>query len=456
MSSLSDVPGPRWLDWVSFAYQSYGTDPSEVLLNLREKYGRFVRIYHPQLGGYALLVSDPNIIQKMLIDDQTKFGPPDIQPTRDFNKVMGDGLVASQGDWWRQQHRRLMPYFQKDQVMSYGEIFLDEIRSMIERWKRENKQKINLLQEMKRVTLKIICRALFSVDVSGQVFEIRDAMTTLRRGFKERGGSIFTLPLWIPTQFHRSLWDAMETLNNFAYGIVQNRRNYDDQPDDMLGTLIEAEDDRTGQPLTDKQIRDEIVNFLIAGHETTAAAITWAWYLLNKNPEFHSKLHSESAEIAESDLSFSPELTNTIGESIRVFKESLRLYPTVPMFSRAPTEDQTVNGHPLPAGTTCVISPYVIQRDPQYWTNPKQFDPDRFMEKRDEPTHRMAYLPFSYGAHQCTGMNLAKLEGPLILSLVSKEWNLTLSAEVDTPVKPDTAVNLEPDRDLIFELRDWN
>ncbi len=446
-------PGPSGWDWIKLLVRSRRQDPVELLHHLRERHGRLVKLYHPLLGGEFLLVNHPDHLRHILVENQNRYGSPDLRSTRDFKRVMGDGLVVSEGDLWLQQHRLIMPFFQPDHVTRYGSIVVEETRTLTERWKpTADPDDLDLLEEMKRLTLRIIGRSLFGTTFEGHRDEIREAMTALRKGFHHRSRSLVTLPLWVPTPFHRKLHRAMDTLEAMAHRLIEERRGSEDEHEDLLSHLLLAEGD-DGEPLSDEQVRDEIINLMIAGHETTAAALAWGFILLERHPSVQAGLRDEARAVWGEEPVFSEGHFEELDRARRVFRETLRLYPTVPIFGRTPEEDDRLDGCTVEAGTTVVISPYVLHRDPGFWTDPEAFDPDRFTDERDEPTHRFAYLPFSAGAHRCTGRDFALMEGPLILSLIARDHRLRLGRDPEA-IRPHTAVNLEPSGSLPVEIVD--
>lgn len=449
-----DVPGPGLLSlFTSFLGGIFGTNPAKSLTWLRKQYGDIVRLYMP-VGGYSYIISKPDYIQHVLLENQNNYKKA--AGYEELRRIMGEGLLTSEGDKWLRQHRLMMPMFHQKSIMTFGEMIMDETRAMIDRWDRLDKGEnfINLLDEMKRITLVIICRALFSSDIEGYVDEVRDDLEILRKGFRTRVRG-FQIPLWIPTPMNRKLKRAINNLDEIVNELINERRGKADEYEDFLSMLMLAEDEETGETMSHEQVRDEVMTFFLAGHETTANALTWTWYALTNNPEIHGGLRDHVSSVLKThNGSFSYELYDDLDYAGRVIKESMRKYPPVPTFGREAIDDDVIGRYEVPAGTTILISQYLTHRSAEIWPHPMKFDPGRFEENKQDERHRFSYFPFGGGARMCIGRELARLEARLILSLVVNEYKLE-RVDPGRTVQEDVAVTMSPDDPIRMNVTRW-
>jgi len=451
--AYGDVPGPGLLALIG-TYTGYvDSDPTTSFSKMRNRWGEVVRLYLP-VGGWAYLLSNPQHIQYVLETNQKNYKKS--EGYRELRHAMGDGLLTSEGDKWLQQHRLMMPMFHQDSIMEFGDMIIHETQSMIDRWEQlqSNGEPINLLQEMKRITLKIICRGLFSSNVEPYVTRVGEILDTLRSSFQSRVRG-FSLPLWIPTPTNRAVKNAMQELNGIVNRLINDRRGHEGEYEDFLSMLMLAEDEETGATMSHEQIRDEVMTFFLAGHETTANALTWTWYALSNNPEIHSNLHDHASSILNGhNGSFSYELYEKLDYAGNIVDESMRLYPPVPIFGREAKEDDVIDQYEVPAGTTLLLSQYLIHRDRTIWDDPETFDPDRFADDKQDDRHRYSYFPFGGGARMCIGRELALLEARLILSLVTKDYRLERT-EPQREIGTDVAVTMTPNDPITMSLDGW-
>lgn len=427
-------------------------DPLQSVSTLRDSYGDVVRFpYHPSVGGSGYIVCHPDDIQTVLQTDQTKYRSHETRAKEDFKTVMGEGLVTSEGDHWLRQTRMITPMFHRHTVERFCSLFVEEARQAVEEFPPGDE--FELLRECKRIAIRIIGEALFSTDLERLEPDIYDALTTLRDGFKNRNYSPVAPPLWMPTPENRRIHAARDLLWTVAEDLIEARRGHEDDYDDLLSVLLTAEDQVSGEMMTDEEVRDEVVTFLIAGHTTIAAALTWTWYLLASNPAAHRRLHDAVRDV---DLDApSLETMTELDEATRVVEEALRLYPSVPFMGRETKEPVELGGYEIPEESTLVISPFLTHRDPRFWDLPEVFDPDRFRDGRAAARHEFAYFPFSAGAHMCTGREFAMLELPLVLSAVVAERRWTFADDTVPQPNPDFGINLEPATDFQMRAEEW-
>jgi cytochrome P450 len=259
-----------------------------------------------------------------------------------------------------------------------------------------------------------------------------------------------TPPIVIPTPANRRGGKAIAKLDRIVTRIIDNRRRSGEERNDLLAMLLAARDAETNAAMDDRQLRDEMVTFLVAGHETTAVALSWTWYLLSQNPDAERRLHAEVDEVLGDRLPTVDDLKD-LPYTRMVLEESMRLYPPVWATSREPYEDDEVGGVRLPAGTTVTLSQYVTHRDPAFWPEPERFDPERFNPERSAERPEYAYFPFGGGPRRCVGQQFAMMEGQIALAMISRRLRLRLVP--GHPVEPDPILTLRPRHGVAVTLQ---
>jgi cytochrome P450 len=395
------------------------TRPLRFLTELRATYGDVARF---QAGPYrSYLISHPDAIRHVLVDHAANF----TKHTRDYGKLaisLGQGLLTSEGDFWRRQRRIAQPAFHRQQIGRFAETMARLTEQMLARWDRAPTTQFDLSHEMMRVTLQIVSSTLVSIEVDDTIDQIGDAVSTINRCTIEKIVSIVDLPLWVPTKLNLGMRRMLSFFNELIFKQISERRN---QPpaDDLLGMLLSARDPETGEGMSDQQLRDEALTMLSAGHETTATALAWCFYLLSKHPEIEARAREEAQRVLggrPATLEDVPRLWYTK----QVFQEAMRLYPPVWAIGRGIMEDDVIGGFRVKKGSDVTLSMWVTHRHPALWSDPERFDPDRFAEGKDIP--RFAYFPFSAGARQCIGTAFAMMEGQIILAMILARYSLSL------------------------------
>jgi len=314
--------------------------------------------------------------------------------------------------------------------------------ALLERWQAYSERGIplHMAQHMMSLTLRIVGQALFSLDLSQETSTIGSAVTTL---LELLGDYVFRPfpPLSVPTPRNRRIQRTIHVLDQLVYRMIAERRTRQTEGRDLLSMLLLAQDEETGQGMNDRQVRDEVVTLLLAGHETTANTLTWTWYLLSQSPEIERRLHAELNKVlgdrvpSVADL---PELKYTR----MVIEEALRLYPPAPVLSRKAIAADELQGYPIAANSMILISPYAVHRHPALWEEPERFDPERFTPERAATRPAYAYFPFGGGPRVCMGNHFAMMEAQLILSTVAQRYQLRLIP--GHPVEPQMVVTLRP------------
>ncbi len=451
-------PGPSGLAWWRyFAQFMTSWDPLDLFMDLTRDYGPIVRFELPRGDFDVYVVARPEYAEHVMLRNPDNYDRVSGGVGGDvLDYVLGDGLLTSGGELWERQHRLIAPMFHRKSVRGFAELMLEETRRMLDRWQPnlENGAPLDLQHEMSRVTLLIISKALFSADVEGHVSTVRDALASFR-GQNRQGGlaQLTTFPLWVPTPTNQAIKQARSNLDEIVYGLIEDRRGREEEYQDFLSMLMLAEDEETGERMDDEQIRDEVMTFFLAGHDTTANALTWTWFLLGRHPEAHERVHREALEHPMED-GFDRDTYGELTCAERVIKESMRIHPPVPGTGRTPEEDDVMDGYLVPAGTRVVTSPYVMHRSPEIWDEPTRFDPDRFLPEAEEKRERFAFMPFGGGQRICTGRAVAHRVGRLSLSEVTRRVRLELQ-DPDTPPGRDAAVTMQPGRPLKVVPHRW-
>lgn len=416
-SAPISAPGPSGLDMLR-QLRTIQRDPLAFLLQSATTYGNMVQFPMGNLAVFS--VSDPAGVKHILQDNARNYTKDTIQ----FNTlamITGDGLLTSDGDFWLRQRRMVQPAFHRQKVAAFGVHMVQTAERMLARWETlPDNTELDVDYEMMKLTLEIVGHTLFSVDLSNGASELVQAVLTALDYVVYRAQSPLALPLNIPTPRNQAVNRSLELLDKAIERLVVERRQLAEQPADLLSMLLEARTE-ADEPMSQGQLRDEIITLLIAGHETVASALTWTWHLLAQNPLAEAELAQELARVLQGRLPRIEDLPN-LPYTRAVFDEALRLYPPAWLITRKTIAEDTVAGHTVPAGALVIISPYIVHREPTVWEAPQAFKPERFLE--DQHTPRYAYLPFGGGPRLCIGNVFALTEGALVLAAVAQKFQL--------------------------------
>lgn len=392
----------------------------------------------------VVLLMHPDDIRRMLVVEQRSFvkGPSLLQ-TR---QLLGDGLLTSEGEFHLRQRRLVQPAFHRERIAEYASVMTEYADRTSARWR--NGEKLDVHEEMMRLTLAVAARCFFSADVEGDARDIGEALDLSLRLFGYAILPLGGLIRYVPLPWVRELWRARRSLESFIERLIQERRASGEDHGDLLSMLIAARDtEGDGRGMTDKQLRDEIVTLLMAGHETTANALTWTWYLLSKYPQVEEKLHAELDRVLGGrtpTVADVPQLTYTRN----VLAEAMRLYPPAWILERRAVKDFEAGGYRIPAGSLVLASQYLVHRDPRWWDEPARFAPERWEEGKERP--KFSYFPFGGGTRICVGEPFAWMEGTLVLATLAQRWRLCYEEPLD-PV-PEPLVTLRPRDGLPMRL----
>jgi cytochrome P450 len=337
--------------------------------------------------------------------------------------IAGNGLLTSQGDFWLRQRRLAQPAFHRQRIAAMGERMVQRTAAMLEGWEAAATSGAPLVigEEMMRLALGIVGDALFGADVGAQTAAVDHGFNTLSAQVVGRFRSGNIIPPVLPTRADRDWRAALAELDHVVYAIIGERRRSGADTGDLLSMLMLARDEETGAQMDDKQLRDEVLTMLVAGHETTATALSWAWALLDAHPHAAARLHAELDQVLGGRLPSVADLPQ-LSYTRMVIDETMRLYPPVYILSRKVVADDAIGGYKIPGGSAADISPYITHRHPDFWEDPERFDPERFAPDRAAARHKYAYIPFSTGPRMCIGNSFALMEATLILATAAQRF----------------------------------
>jgi len=377
--------------------------------------------------GHQLLVSDPAGIKHVLLDNVANY-PKTALDIRILSTAFGDGLLTSDGDKWRAHRRVMSPSFDHRSIASYAPVITAAAAARVEAWDAmgENAE-IDIAHDMVTLTLEVISRAMFSTDSDALQSRLDD---TLRKGIAELSfGLQHIAPVIGPFLMNRKLARVranFEAVDAVMQKLIRGREKRAGAPKDLLDRLIAATDSETGFRMTDEEVRDEVIIIFLAGHDTSALAATYVWYLLSLHPQEEAKLHAELDAVLGGRLPTSDDLQR-LTYTRMVIEEAMRLYPPAPALTgRVAREADEICGHPVGKGMEIAILPWVLHRHRTLWDDPDRFDPERFSPERSATRPRFAYLPFGGGPRICIGAQLAVTEVMLLVATMAQRYRLTL------------------------------
>jgi len=371
----------------------------------------------------SFLVNKPDYIEHVLLTNQQNYVKSHFV-LRLLGPVLGQGLLTSEGALWRRQRRIAAPALQPRRLAGSIEIMAECAHALVERW-NTYEGSFDICPEMMSVTLDVIARTMFSADISAHSARIGKLMDAVIFGMRPSALDLLGLPEWLPRPMPRAVKAAVAEFHALVAGIIAARRADGIDRGDLLSILMNARDPDTGEAMTDRQLRDEVMTVFLAGHETTANALGFAWWLLAENPAVEARLHEELDRVLQGRPPCSADLAS-LPYTRMVLDEALRLYPPAHIISRMAVKEDRIGGVRVPAGATITISPYVTQRNPVLWLDPERFDPERFVPGQTSERHRFAYLPFGAGQRICLGMPFAIAEGQIILSAIAQSFSIRL------------------------------
>jgi cytochrome P450 len=430
----SGIPGPRGLPWIGSFLEA-----RRDILGLLERgvrdHGRLVRY---RMGPFTLVLAhDPDDVRHVLVKNHTNYRKSPSYAV--LREVLGNGLVTSEGDFWRRQRKLAQPAFHHKSLVGFAETMGRLAGELAGEWELAAGS-VDLHHEMMRLTLRIVGHTLMSTELGGDVNTIGRAIEVVLDYTNEIEAFLF-LPSWLPTRGKIRTRRAVAELDEVVYRLIGERRASGDYGTDLLGMLMAATDESDDSQMTDRQLRDEVMTLILAGHETTANALTWTWHLLGQHPEVAAALRRELDEVLGDRL---PTLADVkqLPYTEAVIKESMRIYPPVWMIERQAIGADTIGGYPIAPDTLVAVSPWTLHRDPSIYPDPERFDPGRFLGDAGAERHRYAYLPFGGGPRTCIGNSFALMEATIVLATLAGRFDVTPISK--QAVLPQPSVTLRP------------
>lgn len=422
------APGPRGTMLLG-SLQAFQDDSLGFMARSVRAHGDIVRF---RLGPVVVhLVNRPEYVEHVLAHAARRYD----KQTRSVSKIRatcGESLLSSDGESWLRHRRLIQPFFQKQYLRSFAPTIDAAIEEMLGRWavSARRGQELNMVSEMMAVTMTIAARILFASDIRSDTHVIERALDAILDDTWRRLESPLDLSVLSPRLHRPAFKRAVAEIDRVVYRLIAERRRSAATADDLLSSLLRSLDTQEGAGLTDRELRDAAVTLLLAGHETTANALAWSFYLIAQAPSVENRLRAEARNAAAAETS--PERP----EAWRVFCEAIRLYPSIWIMERRVVQDDQIAGFVIPRRSTVVICPYLLHRHPEYWSNPEAFDPSRFAPQHTTDRPGSAYIPFGLGPHRCIGEPLASLVATRVLSAVYREFGPRLVAEQDAVTLP--------------------
>jgi cytochrome P450 len=429
MQAIALPPGP------AEGFDLGGSD--ESLARLRryfKEFGDIYRVFAPARGVYNYVINHPDDIKRVLLSNHRNYTKGE---GMDRVKILlGNGIMTSEGDLWRRQRRMMQPSFHRRVIDQFSALIGEVNNKFAARWaeKAQRREAVNLSDDTSELTLEIVLRSIFGTD--------------LARLEKQFGANPFEV---VAKEQNRDLKFAFRfrSLTKLVAELIERRRREPEEHFDFLNMLMASRDRETDQAMNDKELIDEVLTLIVAGHETTAAALTWTWYLISEHPEVQAQLQEE-ADRTGTDQALSLGAAESLAFTHQVIQEALRLYPPGWLITRRTLEADELGGYPIAPRTDVFISPYMLHRHPAFWSEPEEFKPERFAGIDAEERHRFSYIPFAVGPRHCIGENIAMFEMLVHVHAMSRRFRLTRAGA--EPIELEAQINLRPRSNLMMTV----
>jgi cytochrome P450 len=428
MQTTAVPPGP------TEGFDMGGSD--ESLERLRDYFARFgdiYRVFAPARGVYHYVINNPEDIKRVLLSNHRNYTKGE---GMDRVKILlGNGIMTSEGDFWRRQRRMMQPAFHRRVIDRFRETIHTVNEKFAERWaaKAARLEAVNISDDASELTLEIVLRSIFGNDID--------------RLERQLGANPFEV---VAKEQNRDLKFAFRfrSLTKLVAEVIERRRREPAEHFDFLSMLMAARDRDSGAAMSDRELIDELLTLIVAGHETTAAALTWSWYLISQHPDAAEQLRCEADRVGIDMLGL--DAAESLSFTHQVLQEALRLYPPGWLITRRSIEADELGGFPIAPRTDVFISPYMLHRHPQFWSDPEQFKPARFAGADAEDRHKFSYIPFAVGPRHCIGENIAMFEMLVHVQHMSRRFSLTRATE--EPIELEAQINLRPRSNLMMKV----
>jgi cytochrome P450 len=435
MTNPLTPPGPTPLQLLG-SLPRIQRNPLRYLGDSAQQFGDLVHFQAGQVSAY--FINHPDGARRVLQDNNTNYSKQTLQYNA-LSTVTGRGLLTNEGPSWLRNRRLIQPAFSRLRLENIYPLVTGSIQPFLEHWQAaaESDKPVDLDRDMLRLTLDVVARALFSFDLSKEAYALTGAVLEALDHIIGRARNPLSLPDWFPSGKNLRFRRALRTLDAVIGDMIRQRRSLPEMPADLLTTLLTTRDEN-GRGLDERQVRDEVITLLIAGHETVASALTWTWYLLSMHPEMCALMEKEVSLVLDGRMPQPADLPR-LEITRRIFMEALRLYPPAWLITRSAIAEDEILGFHIPAGALIILSPYTLHRHAQFWQQPEDFNPDRFISENQT---RYSYIPFGGGPHLCIGNNFAMIEAQLILAISAQRFRFNL--QPGSPVEAEPLVTLRP------------
>jgi enediyne biosynthesis protein E7 len=410
MRTLPSLMGKLWHDRLS------------LLSDAAEEFGDATRF---RMGPKTLYYfNHPDHAKHVLADNASNYHKG--MGLTEARRMLGDGLLTSEGELWRTQRRMIQPAFRRERIAEFAGLIVGEASALVARLdSRVGRGPVDVVTEMTRLTLGVLGRTLLGADLTPFV-KLGSAFEAVQDQAMFEMVTLGMLPLWLPLRRHRRFRTGLRQLEDATFSLIAERER-DSQPgaEDMIARLLDAYRDEPDAALRRQRLRDELLTILLAGHETTASTLSWTWYLIDRNPDVAERMHAEAAEVLGDRVPCYDDL-RSLRYTTMVIQEAMRLYPPVWGLPRRAISTDEVGGYRVPAGADVMICPYTLHRHPQFWPDPERFDPERFEPAAAALAHRYAYIPFGAGPRVCVGSHLGMMEATFVAAMVARKFRLGL------------------------------
>lgn len=438
-------PGPKG-SLIMGVMRDFNRDTLGFITSCRD-YGDVVHTRFLYVHAYFLY--NPDDIETLLTTGSKSYRKAQSLRSPFFHRLVGNGLVTSEGEFWRRQRRLAQPAFHRQRISAYGDVMVQYAQRAIETWKPTERR--DVARDMTRLTLEIVVKTLFNADVSNDADRIGQILTSLVKPFASQATLKWILDNRLPTPGHRRYFNSVAEIDRIVFRIIAERRASGYDEGDLLSMLLQAQDD-DGTQMSDAQLRDEVMTLFLAGHETTALALSWSWYLLATHPEAEQKFHAELEEVLGGRTPNVSDLPR-LKYAEMIAKETMRLYPPAYAVGREAIEDTEIGGFNVPKGTQLFAFQWVTHRDARFFDEPDTFKPERWSGDQGEQLPKYAYFPFGGGPRQCIGNYFAMMEIVLLLATIGQRFRFALDPSHKVEVLPVLSLRPKDGIKVITEPR---
>jgi cytochrome P450 len=427
--------GPKNLPVVGHL-RPFRAHPIQFLTKMAREYGDLA--YFRVASQHIYLVNHPDLVREVLVTNQANFTKS--RALQRARILLGEGLLTSEGQFHLRQRRLVQPAFHRERLAAYAAVMSEYGVQFRDRWSAGST--VDIANEMMRLTLAVVGKTLFSADIEAEAPEIGEALTIVLKMFRMLMMPFSEYVQKLPLPSVRRFEKAGARLDKTIYGLIHERRRSREDTGDLLSMLLLAHDEEADGS-----------GLLLAGHETTANALTWTWYLLSQNPECERRLHAEIDTALGGRVPGMADLTQ-LRYTEMVFAEAMRLYPPAWAIGRMAKGAHQLGGIPIAAKSICILSPYVMQRDARWFPDPDRFDPERWTQEAREARPKFSYFPFGGGARVCIGERFAWMEGVLMIAAIAQKWKLRLAKDQRVEPLPLITLRTKYGMRMMVEPRD--